>query len=71
MYSLRLKGENGSMLAYVNGDVAGAIAAVFLLFVLYIAIRVMISFQREKDEELSRSRRILELTKRHAKFKKK
>lgn len=59
------------MLAYVNGDVAGAIAGVFLLFVLYVAIRVIISFRQEKNEELSRSRRILELTKRHAKFKKK
>lgn len=64
-------GANGSMLDHVNGDAAGAIAAVFLLFVLYIAIRVIISFRQEKDEELSRSRRILEHTKRHVKFKKK
>lgn len=59
------------MLEHVNGDIAGAIAAVFLMFVLYITIRVIISFRQEKDEELSRARRILELTKRHAKFKKK
>lgn len=69
--SVRGGGENGSMLEYVNGDVAGAIAAVFLMFVLYIVIRVIISFREEKDEELSRSRRILELTKRHMKFRKK
>ncbi|MDH4474684.1 MAG: hypothetical protein QE487_18915 [Fluviicola sp.] len=64
-------GANGSMLEHVNGDIAGAIAAVFLMFVLYITIRVIISFRKEKDEELSRSRRIFELTKRHVKFKKK
>ncbi len=64
-------GANGSMLDHVNGDAAGAIAAVFLLFILYIAIRVIISFRQEKDQELIRSRRILELTKCHVKFKKK
>lgn len=69
--NVRGGGRNSSILEYVNGDVAGAIAAVFLMFVLYIAIRVILSFRQEKDEELSRSRRILELSKRHVKFRKK
>ncbi len=69
--NIRGGGRNSSILEYVNGDVAGAIAAVFLAFLIYIVIRVVISSQKEKDEEISRRKRIAELTKRHLKFKKK
>ncbi|MBI3238901.1 MAG: hypothetical protein HYZ43_08710 [Flavobacteriia bacterium] len=60
-----------SSVSNVNGDLAFYISAVFLALLIYIVIRVVISFQKEKDEEISRRKRIAELTKRHLKFKKK
>jgi len=65
------KGSNGSSVGIINGDLATLISAAFLIFVLYIAIRVMISLRQEKNEELSKSKQLLKLTKRHVKFKKK
>jgi len=66
-----LKGENYSLVGVINGDVAGAIAAVFLLFVLYITIRVIISFREERNEEIAKSKLIIRLTKRHMLLRKK
>jgi hypothetical protein len=70
---LRIRGNSGEGLSStpVNGDLAGALAAVFLTFVLYITIRVIISLRQEKNLELSKSKQIIDLTKRHLSFKKK
>lgn len=64
-------GENGSSVGIVNGDLATIISAAFLMFAFYVAIRVMISFRQERNEELSKSKQIMKLTKRHVKFRKK
>ncbi|MES2556475.1 MAG: hypothetical protein V4604_10015 [Bacteroidota bacterium] len=69
--NVRGGGQNSSILDYVDGDVAGALAAVFLLFVLYITIRVIISLRQDRHSELSRRKRISALAKHHLLLRKK